>query len=448
MINDHFAAIANALSPRYRLERLLQSGIAAYVFVAEDCTTGGRVAVKVLRDEMSATVDADRFLAEIRVATELRHPNIVPVYHSGEIAGVPYFVMPFIEGETLRARLARRGRLTLSDALCIADDVARALDYAHRHHVVHRDIKPENVILDGGRAKVLDFGIALALDAVDAPRRTLPGMTLGTIHYMSPEQLDGDPSVDGRADLYSLGCVVYEMISGRPPFTGKPNAVVRRHLDELPKPLASVCPGVPPKVSATLARALEKSPDARFPLAGALASALRSAAPPVRARGRTIAVLPFTNTTADPAVDAFSDGISEEVVAALREYDGVAVASVVAGGPDATDLHITHLRRGDRADLILLGDVRRSDNGAALSIVGSLFDASTGRRLWFGYTTAAHHADRADIGVAARNAAAAIAGVIGVERVPEPAPAAPVNIPSIGRGRTLWLDSNGRSAAR
>ena len=192
MISEHFATIAGALRGRYRLERLLQSGVAAYVYLAEDCALGRRVAVKVLREEMTFTVSAARFMSEIRVARQLRHPNIVPMLDSGDIDGTPYYVMPFIEGETLRARLTRVGRLPLADALRIAEDITRALHFAHRHHVVHRDIKPENVMLDSDRALVLDFGIALALDMVDAPRRTLPGLTLGTFHYMSPEQVDGE----------------------------------------------------------------------------------------------------------------------------------------------------------------------------------------------------------------------------------------------------------------
>ena len=413
MISAHLSAIASALSPRYRLERLLQSGIAAYVFLAEDRTSGRPVAVKVLRDEMAASVDADRFVAEIRVAGQLRHPNIVPVHHSGEIDGLPYFVMPFIEGETLRARLSRLGRLPLADVLRITDDVARALDYAHRHHVVHRDIKPENIILDRGRAMVLDFGIALALDALEAPRYTLPGLTIGTIHYMSPEQLDGEAAVDGRADVYSLACVVYEMLCGRPPFTGSPNVVMRRHLSERPRPLGSMCSGIPPKIGAALARALAKDPDARFATAGGAADALLSGAPPTRVRGRCVAVLPFTNTSDQPTVDPLSDGVSEEIVAALREIDGIVIASGVPIAPNGPDLHTSHIRRHVRADMILLGDVRRCT--AALTVFASLFDATDGRRIWSGISTAAHDCNRTELRGGAQSIAAAIAGALGVK---------------------------------
>jgi serine/threonine-protein kinase len=447
MISDHFATIAHALSPRYRLERLLQNGIAAYVFLAEDRTTGRLVAVKVLRDEMAATVNADRFLAEIRGARQLRHPNIVPVHHSGEIEGLPYFVMPFIEGETLRARLARLGRLPLADALRITEHVARALDYAHRHRVVHRDIKPENVILDGGRAMVLDFGIALALDALEAPRYTLPGLTLGTIHYMSPEQLDGDTAVDGRADLYSLACVVYEMLCGRPPFTGRPNAVMRRHLAELPRPLGAVCYGIPPRMSTALARALEKAPDARFGTAGALVSALLGAAPPVRLRGRCVAIMPFANATRAPAIDPLSDGVSEEIAGALRDVDGLVVAPVAPALPCGEDVPVSHIRRLVRADLILLGDVRQSDDGTTLTASASLFDATDGRRIWSGNAIAAHHDDRLELGGVARNIAAALATALGMSVTAERSGWTHGDGPAVGLppART---EPNGRSAAR
>ena len=256
MNTEHFAMIASALGTRYRVERLLQGGVAACVYLAEDHTSGRRVAVKVLRDEMAATVNADRFLAEINVVRQLRHPNIVPMFDSGDIDGIPYYVMPFVEGETLRARLSRLGRIPLADTLRIAEDVARALHFAHRHHVVHRDIKPENVMLEGDRALVLDFGIALALDTIEAPRRTLPGLTLGTFHYMSPEQVDGDAEIDGRSDIYSLACTLYEMLSGRPPFLGTPNAVIRQQVSARPRPLAALCAGIPPRLDAALLRAL------------------------------------------------------------------------------------------------------------------------------------------------------------------------------------------------
>ena len=267
MISEHFATIAAALSPRYRVERLLQGGVAAYVYLAEDRTLGRRVAVKVLRDEMSATVNADRFMAEIRVAGELRHPNIVPVYDSGDVEGLPYYVMPFIDGETLRDATRRASAAFRWRKRCASPRTSPdALDFAHRHRVVHRDIKPENVMLEGGRALVLDFGIALALERRRRPRAARLTRTRVRHHPLHEPRTGRAPTAaprsTARSDVYSLACVVYEMLCGRPPFTGKPNAVIRRHLAEQPRPLAAVCPGAPPKIGAVLSCALQKAPAA------------------------------------------------------------------------------------------------------------------------------------------------------------------------------------------
>ena len=448
MITEHFATIAAALSPRYRVERLLQGGVAAYVYLAEDRTLGRRVAVKVLRDEMSATVNADRFMAEIRVAGELRHPNIVPVYDSGDVDGLPYYVMPFIDGETLRARLSRLGRIPLAETMRITEDVARALDFAHRHHVVHRDIKPENVMLEGGRALVLDFGIALALDAVEAPRRTLPGLTLGTLHYMSPEQVDPDGAtkIDGRSDVYSLGCVVYEMLCGRPPFTGKPNAVIRRHLAEQPRPLAAVCPGAPPKIGAVLSCALQKAPAARYPTAGAFMAALLAGTPRVRVIGRSIAVMPFVNVTGCATVDTFSDGLSEEIASALREFDGIVVAPGASVLPNDSDVHLSHVSRLVGGDVVLFGSARRSADGTDVLISASLFDARDGRRIWSGASTCPHRGGIVELSSPARHVAHAVANALG--RGSTRASHAASDARSLSQHNGFRIDANGRSAAR
>ena len=416
MISEHFARISKALSPRYRLDRLLQSGAAAYVYLADDCASGRRVAVKVLREEMTATVSAERFVAEIGVVGRLRHPNIVPVIDSGDI-GLPYYVMPFIEGESLRAHLSRLGRLPLVEALRITQDIARALDFAHRHHVVHRDIKPENVMLDRGRALLLDFGIALALDPLNTlefSRRTLPGLALGTIHYMSPEQLDGESELDGRSDQYSLACVAYEMLCGRPPFTGTPNAVMRHHLIDRPRPLASVC-RVPPKIGAALSRSLQKAPHARYPSAGALVSTLLAGAPRTRVRGQCIAVMPFTNVTGEPDIDTVSDGVSEEIATALRDIDGVVVTPDSACDGEL-ECSMGRFARRARADAVLMGDVREAHNGTDLLIASSLFDGRSGRRLWSDVVTASNRSVLGELGGPARHLAATVADVLGILR--------------------------------
>ena len=417
MNTEHFAMIASALGTRYRVEKLLQSGVAAYVYLAADRVSGRQVAVKVLRDELSSTVNADRFMSEINVVRQLRHPNIVPMCDSGDIGGIPYYVMPFVEGETLRARLSRLGRIPLADALRIAEDVARALHFAHRHQVVHRDIKPENVMLDGDRALVLDFGIALALDSVEAPRRTLPGLTLGTFHYMSPEQVDGGAEIDGRSDIYSLACMLYEMLSGRPPFLGTPNAVVRQQLCARPRPLASLCPGIPPRLDAALLRALDKSPGRRYATAGEFVAALLSGSHRVRVIGRRVAVVPFVHACLRPVVDTLSDGVGEEVAVALRDFEGIVIAPNVGGDPDAYSINLTDIARRASADVVLLANVRRCDDDAGVLITATLFDGRTGRRIWSG-ASAGRQRDHLGSAVGpAREIARSVAAALGARRL-------------------------------
>ena len=417
MNTEHFAMIASALGTRYRVEKLLQSGVAAYVYLAVDRASGRQVAVKVLRDELSSTVNADRFMSEINVVRQLRHPNIVPMCDSGDICGIPYYVMPFVEGETLRARLSRLGRIPLADALRIAEDVARALHFAHRHQVVHRDIKPENVMLDGDRALVLDFGIALAMDSVEAPRRTLPGLTLGTFHYMSPEQVDGGAEIDGRSDIYSLACMLYEMLSGRPPFLGTPNAVVRQQLCARPRPLASLCPGIPPRLDAALLRALDKSPGRRYATAGEFVAALLSGSHRVRVIGRRVAVIPFVHACLRPVVDTLSDGVGEEVAVALRDFEGIVIAPNVGGDPDAYSINLTDLARRASADVVLLADVRRSDDDAGILITATLFDGRTGRRIWSGASAGRQQDHLGSTVGPAREIARAVAAALGARRL-------------------------------
>ena len=212
--------LATALADRYRIERELGAGGMATVYLAHDAKHDRRVAVKVLRPELAAAIGAERFLSEIRTTAGLQHPHVLPLFDSGAAEGLLYYVMPFVEGETLRDRLTRETQLPVADAVRIAGEVAGALDYAHRHGVIHRDIKPENILLHDGAALVADFGIALAASTAGASRMTETGMSLGTPAYMSPEQAMGERAVDARSDIFSLGCVLYEMPAGQPPFTG------------------------------------------------------------------------------------------------------------------------------------------------------------------------------------------------------------------------------------
>jgi predicted ATPase len=256
--------LSDALAGRYRLDRELGAGGMATVYLAEDLRHHRQVAIKVLRPELSAALGPERFLREITTTANLRHPGILPLYDSGEAGSFLYYVMPYVEGESLRGRLERDKQLPIDEALRIADQVADALHYAHGRGVIHRDIKPENILLENGRAVVADFGIAHAVSASGTDRLTSTGLSLGTPHYMSPEQSSGEP-VDGRSDLYALGCLLYEMLAGSPPFTGpNPMAIMARHLLDPVPPVSTVRPTVGPHVTAAIERALAKSPADRF----------------------------------------------------------------------------------------------------------------------------------------------------------------------------------------
>ena len=274
-------ALTAALADRYRIERELGQGGMATVYLAEDVKHQRKVAVKVLRPELAAVLGAERFLREITITAGLEHPHILPLLDSGAIpgaAGAPpvfYYVMPYVEGESLRDRLDREKQLPLEDALTIAREVADALSYAHARGIIHRDIKPENILLSGGHARIADFGIARALTASGGERLTATGMAVGTPHYMSPEQAAGGDDLDGRTDLYALGCVLYEMLAGQPPFSGPTlQSLVSQHMTATPVPITQLRPAVPAEVAAALERALAKTPADRFNPTAQFAEAL------------------------------------------------------------------------------------------------------------------------------------------------------------------------------
>ncbi len=277
-----------SLADRYRIERELGQGGMATVYLAEDLKHDRRVAVKVLRPELAVVIGAERFLAEIKLTANLQHPHILPLHDSGAADGFLYYVMPFIEGESLRDRLQREKQLPVDDAVRITGEVASALDYAHRHGVIHRDIKPENILLHDGSALVADFGIALAASKAGGTRMTETGMSLGTPHYMSPEQAMGEREITVRSDVYALGCVAYEMLSGDPPFTGSTaQAIVARVMTEAPRLLTLQRHTIPPHVEAAVLTALEKLPADRFASAASFAEALVK--PGVTLASRTLA---------------------------------------------------------------------------------------------------------------------------------------------------------------
>jgi len=272
------ARLAAALADRYVIERELGQGGMATVYLAHDVRHNRNVALKVLKPELAAVLGAERFVVEIKTTASLQHPHILPLFDSGQADGFLYYVMPYIEGETLRDKLDRETQLSIDEAVRITSEVADALDYAHRHGVIHRDIKPENILLHDGRPMVADFGIALAVSAAAGGRMTETGLSLGTPHYMSPEQATAEKELTNRADIYSLGSVLYEMLAGNPPHVGaSAQQIIMKIVTEQAAPVTNVRKSVPPNVAAAVAKALEKLPADRFDTAKAFAEALTNA---------------------------------------------------------------------------------------------------------------------------------------------------------------------------
>ncbi len=275
-MSDMLDRIKAGLADRYPVEREVGRGGMATVYLANDARHQRKVAIKVLSLELVAVLGAERFLREIQLAAKLSHPHILPLHDSGQVEGLLFYVMPYIEGESLRDRLDREGQFPIADAVRIAAKIAAALDYAHRNGVVHRDIKPENILLHEGEPLIADFGIALAVSEAGGDRLTGTGLSIGTPHYMSPEQATGDRKLDARSDIYSLGCVLFEMLAGEPPHTGPTaQAVLARILTETPRELRRLRPSASESLERVLAKSLSRVPADRYPTASAFADALR-----------------------------------------------------------------------------------------------------------------------------------------------------------------------------
>ena len=413
-----------ALADRYTIERELGRGGMATVYLAHDLRHARAVALKVMHPEVAAALGPERFLREIRISAQLDHPHILTLIDSGRNDGVLWYVLPYVRGESLRAKLAREGPLSVEQAIRIATQVASALDYAHRHGVIHRDIKPENILLHEGEAVVADFGIALAVREAGGERLTETGLSLGTPQYMSPEQATGSREPDPRSDLYSLGAVVYEMLTGEPPHTGPTaQAVIAKLLSERPTRIRTVRADVPEHIDAAVTKALAKVPADRFASASEFAAALersgtaraasrptrrlapvvaaavgvillvaaalavrhswpraaRTASPPPE--GASIAVLPFENLTGNSADAYLSDGMTEEVIGQLAQVPELKVISRTSSGA-LKGARLTLRQIADTLGVrhILEGSVRHL--GRRIRVAVDLIDATTDAHVW------------------------------------------------------------------
>src|SRR5689334_1098374 len=364
-----------ALAERYRIEREIGRGGMATVYLAEDLKHRRPVALKVLSPNLAASLGTDRFLREIEIAARLAHPHILSLHDSGQADGLLYYVMPYVEGESLRGRLIRERQLPLDDALRISREVADALDYAHGRDVVHRDIKPENILFQAGHAVVSDFGIARAIRVAGVKRFTGSGIAVGTPGYMSPEQAAGVEQLDGRSDLYSLACVLYEMLAGDPPFTGwSAQAILARQAGEPVPRLRTVRDTVPEWLEQVVTKALARAPADRFAPAPTLVQ-------PPPAAANSIAVLPFVNMSAEPENEYFSDGITEEIINALSAVGSLRVASRTSSFSfKGATQDIRAIAERLQVSAVLEGSVRRSDT--KLRVTAQLISAADGFHLW------------------------------------------------------------------
>ena len=376
---DSVARLRAALADQYAIERELGRGGMATVYLASDLKHRRTVAIKVLRPEIASLLGPDRFVREVEIAARLNHPHILALHDSGDADGFLFYVMPYVAGESLRHRLDREKQLSLDEALAITRQVASALAHAHARNVIHRDVKPENILLHEGEAMVTDFGIALAVSAAADDRLTQTGIAVGTPAYMSPEQAASERALDARSDVYSLGCVLYEMLAGEPPYTGSTAQVLiaKRLVDPVPA-VRRLRAAVPVGVEQALTKALAKVPADRWASALAFAEALTA---PARPGLPSVAVLPFLNLSSDPENEYFADGITEDVIAHLSKIRALKVisrTSVMAF--KQRDQSLKEIGARLEAAALLEGSVRRV--GDRVRIVAQLIDAETDRHLW------------------------------------------------------------------
>jgi len=381
------------LRGRYAIHREIGHGGMAVVYLARDLKHDRDVALKVLQSPLAEVLGRERFLREIRVAAQLHHPHLLPLYDSGDADGSLFYVVPYVEGGSLRDRLIRETRLATPTALRLTREAAEALDYAHRRKVIHLDIKPENILLDEGHAVIADFGIARAVSEAIDTRITQPGLLVGTPAYMSPEQATEQP-VDGRSDVYALGCVLFELLTGTPPFTGSsPLAILARRLTEAPARLSDRGMSAPPRLESVLARALARDPRDRFSTAAELAEQLvliegelsqpQATSTSIQSipQAVSLAVLPFVNLSADPESEYFSDGMTEELISALTKVKGLRVtARASAFVFKGKDLDVQEIGQKLNVGAVLEGSVRRAGN--RLRVTAQLINSADGYYMW------------------------------------------------------------------
>jgi eukaryotic-like serine/threonine-protein kinase len=389
--------IKDAVGERYAVDREIGRGGMAIVYLAQDRRLGRKVAIKVLEPHVATEIARERFLREVEFAASLTHPNILPIFEAGEAAGLLYYVMPYIDGHSLRVWLAREGRIPYEETMQLAAEVADALDYAHRQHVIHRDIKPENILISNGHAIVADFGIARAICVACGDNLTVAGVPIGTPGYMSPEQGSGE-EVDARTDVYSLGAVVFEMLTGTPPFRGPTvEAIIAARYTQPTPSLAREGWTLSDTVDQAVQKALQLDRNSRFDStrefidtirprpSGEFADTVPNTLTPPQTiptnEEKSLAVLPFANLSADPENEYFSEGITEDIIAQLSKIRDVRVTSKRATlSYKGTDKSVGEIARELGVSTILEGTVRRS--GHQVRVAAQLIDARRDQQLW------------------------------------------------------------------
>lgn len=392
-MNTSIDQVRQALAQSYSVDRELGRGGMATVFLAQDVKHDRVVALKILHPDLAASMGAERFLREIKLAARLNHPHILPLFDSGAAADFLYYVMPYVEGESLRERLDRQNQLPVDEALHIARSMASGLDYAHRQGVVHRDVKPENVMLHEGEAMIMDFGIAKAVSVAGSETLTQTGMMVGTPAYVSPEQASGETVIDGRSDQYSLACVLYEMLAGERPFTGPTaQAVLAKRFTGTVRPITEIRASVPPAVEKALARAMTTESAGRYSTVAMFSQALASGVlttptdtqtmpQPIVSAAKSVAVLPFANMSNDAENEYFTDGMAEEIINALSKVQSLRVASRTSSFAfKGKNEDIGEIGRKLKVSTVLEGSVRKM--GTKVRVNAQLVNVADGYHLW------------------------------------------------------------------